>query len=349
MQDKLFFNPGPNERQAVAHLRQVFSKELAEHPRINTHWYLLRFYRARQGKMPKVEKMFKDYLEWRNSEIARNVDKYDKHTFDALKKIHIRGTYGTTKDNLPLVIERIDKTDIPAFLDPEFNEIRKDYFFDLYEKTLHISFPMASQHAGKRIDSFFVIYDLKGVNFAKLFNSNFKKYVKFLIGLVQANYPEILSKFFIINASSSFLFIWNIMKWWLDKVTRAKIEVCKGIPLDKLEKYIDINQIPDFLGGKCTEKLSDNHGPWKEMFDRSYEIKSFDLEDMTPRYQYFMTKDEYEEIERKNSTKGNQDQAKESNKLTTEMDMSYGFNTEGGIGEIRTLNVRIKNHSLTNI
>lgn len=29
-------------------------------------------------------------------------------------------------------------------------------------------------------------------------------------------------------------------------------------------KHIDEENIPDFLGGKCTQKLEDDYGPWKE-------------------------------------------------------------------------------------
>ena len=207
MQDKLFFNPNQEERKAVSHLRRVFAKELERHPRINTHWYLLRFVRARQWKMKKVEKMFNEYLEWRDAEVVRNIDQYTKEDLAPITDVHVRGIYGTTKEGLPIAIERINQTDIQAFLNPELDDLRKDYFFNMYERFLHIVYPMASVKKGKCVDGLFVIYDLKGVNFSKIFNSNFKKYIKFLIGLVQSNYPEILSKMFIVNASSSFVFI----------------------------------------------------------------------------------------------------------------------------------------------
>ena len=68
----------------------------------------------------------------------------------------------------------------------------------------------------------------------------------------------------IINAPWSFSAAWKVIKGWLDERTRSKIHIISGDPLPTLLKYIDIEQIPSFLGGRCTRTLLEDHGPWED-------------------------------------------------------------------------------------
>lgn len=66
------------------------------------------------------------------------------------------------------------------------------------------------------------------------------------------------------NAPWSFTAVWSIVKGWLDEKTRQKIQMVGSKPTKELLKYIDEEQIPDFLGGKCTRLLEEDHGPWTD-------------------------------------------------------------------------------------
>lgn len=68
----------------------------------------------------------------------------------------------------------------------------------------------------------------------------------------------------ICNAPWVFTGIWAIVKGFLDEKTRKKIQMVGGGYKKELLKYIDENQLADFLGGKNTAKLIDNAGPWSE-------------------------------------------------------------------------------------
>ena len=292
-------NPSVKEKEAIRHLRNVFKNELEMNPEINTAWYLLRFYRARGGNLDKVEDMLKEFFEWRNGMKKRNVQLRPKEDFDEIKKIHARGLYGTDKAGRPVSIDLLHQTDLIAFLSPKFDDIREDYIYMMKERSLHITLPIASKQANRRIDSIFLIYDMKGVDISKLFDSKFKEFVRFLIRTAQSNYPEILGKMFIINASFSFRMTWNVIKLWMNKVTRDKIEVHAGCPLDKLAQYMDKDKIPSFLGGPCQIPLSDNHGPWKPYLEEAFQNKSFFLNDREPEYEYFYTKEEKKKVLKK--------------------------------------------------
>ena len=88
--------------------------------------------------------------------------------------------------------------------------------------------------------------------------------LKTTISIGESNYPECLGVTFIVNTSWTFSSIWSMIKGWLDENTRKKVHILSGDPIPTLTKYIDIDQIPDFLGGNCKRPLSDDHGPWDD-------------------------------------------------------------------------------------
>jgi len=80
----------------------------------------------------------------------------------------------------------------------------------------------------------------------------------------QNNYPETLGKTLIINAPTVFRAIWGIVKPMLDPRTQAKIEVCPSDYLPVLQKWIDTDSIPAYLGGRSAGSLIDDIGPWND-------------------------------------------------------------------------------------
>lgn len=73
----------------------------------------------------------------------------------------------------------------------------------------------------------------------------------------------------IINAPSSFAFIWNAVKPWLAKETVAKVDILGSNYQNVLLNLVDEENLPSLLGGKCTcDHEGGCHlsgaGPWKE-------------------------------------------------------------------------------------
>jgi len=86
--------------------------------------------------------------------------------------------------------------------------------------------------------------------------------VKYASKISQDNYPEQLGQMMVVNAPWGFSSIWSIVSAWLDEKTREKIQI-KGSDYTKsLLKYVDEDQLPEWLGGKCTAPLEDDFGPW---------------------------------------------------------------------------------------
>ena len=94
--------------------------------------------------------------------------------------------------------------------------------------------------------------------------------------LGQNRYPEIMGKFYIINAPWAFSAVWAIIKPWLDEVTVSKIDIIGAGYRDKLLAQIPAENLPKDLGGTCECEgpggcsMSDA-GPWKEEEDKEEE------------------------------------------------------------------------------
>lgn len=291
-------NTTPQQDKVVEDLRASLSSELARYPEINTKWSLLRFCRARNFDINKTKAMLKSFIKWRDERDMHRISSRDYSDFANIVQNHESGRYGVDKQGRPFIIERLGLSNTKAIMTLNDKQTIEDYFIQLYERSVFIEFPLASQQAGRRIDETFIVLDLKNVQVTKVFDSKFKEFLKFLTVLSQDYYPEILGRMFIVNAPFLFKGIWSIVKLWLDQKTKSKIEMHSDVPLKKLQEYVDVDQLPDFLKGTCTRPIKDNYGPWKEAIEESKKRRSFFLKDRTPEYTYF-----YEEGERRELAK----------------------------------------------
>ena len=60
-----------------------------------------------------------------------------------------------------------------------------------------------------------------------------------------------LGDLFVINAPWVFPVIWNIVKGWIDPVTRSKIHIIKGDPSARLLESISAENLPAEMGGSA--------------------------------------------------------------------------------------------------
>jgi hypothetical protein len=93
--------------------------------------------------------------------------------------------------------------------------------------------------------------------------------IRQITNISQNYYPESLAKMFIINSPFLFNSVWNMIKPLLDEVTVHKIYVLSSNYEKKLLEFIDEENLPAALGGKCscqgTCEKSDS-GPWHEKY-----------------------------------------------------------------------------------
>jgi CRAL/TRIO domain len=125
--------------------------------------------------------------------------------------------------------------------------------------------PAASRAVGHPVETFCTILDLQGVTLSNFYRV--KDYVMAAARIGQDRYPEIMGKFYIINAPWAFTAVWSMIKGWLDEVTVNKIDILNTSYKDKLLAQIPVENLPKDFGGSCECaggcSLS-NAGPWED-------------------------------------------------------------------------------------
>lgn len=280
--------------KCITKLREHFKKELNEFPEFNTRWCLMKFCIARNFDHPKVELMLRNMFEWRRKMDFQSIFDRDHSEYEEIAKIYASGFYNVDKVGRPIMIERLGATNMGELLKDKYTKLREDYFIQRVERQLYIQFPMASEHSKAPIDKIFMIMDLKGINSGMMFSSKFKNFLKYLAKFSQDFYPEMLGKMFIVNAPTVIKVIWSMVRMWIDKKTADKIEIHNNLPIKKLAEYIDLDNLPDFLGGTSKVPLSENPGPWKTETDLAIQNKSRFMADRRLEFKYFYVESDME-------------------------------------------------------
>ena len=124
--------------------------------------------------------------------------------------------------------------------------------------------PACSEAHGKLIETSLNIMDVSGISLRMLTKES-QKILKAVTGFTQDNYPEMMGNMIIINAPYIFKVIFNIVKPMLSPRTQSKIIVLGSRYMDKLLEYVDIDCIPEKIGGTSEYTIFDDVGPWSDL------------------------------------------------------------------------------------
>ena len=303
---------------------------LKKYPDFNTEWHLIRFLEARNWNIPKTQEMLDEYFKFRVDYDLEEVLSFDFTPFnDIIANNYNAGFCHTDKGGRPILYERVGESNTKVLLKSLSPRQIRYWYIRQLQRVLHIQFPICSARAGKRIDKMVLIYDFKGVNIMKIFDSDFKNFLKAMSQLGQDYYPEILHMLVMVNVSFIIKGVWNTVKYLLDKKTRDKIKIFSDNGRKTMLNYISEENLPDFMGGECTDDLREYPGPWKEELDASKERKEFFLKDRTPEYEYFYTEEERKLVSPPSTI----------NTTISEDDWDEGDTSKG---EIKTLMIKMK-------
>lgn len=228
--------------------------------------YLLRFLRARKFDLEKSLEMFTKYINWRAEKKVDDIYHMDFSDVHNAKQYYPHLWFRTDKLGRPIFIERLGKLKFDKLTEEVAIERLELHFIQDYERLLNDMFPACSKVKGEPVTNTCYIMDLKGVS-AKMFSNKVWDLLKVASKIGQDYYPEILGHMFIVNTPMFFYGMWNIIKVFVDEKTRGKIHILGSNYKKDLLKYIDENDLPDFLGGKVTveeygEHFNHEQGPW---------------------------------------------------------------------------------------
>lgn len=220
----------------VAAMRKEFGEEIADWSDLQVTKFLI----ARKYDYPKVIIMIKDHLKWR----AEFQPSHDEAFPPEMGDEYPTGFGdGVDREGNLLYFERpgnggkvhpkdyVAKFGIPRIM-------------RWHACGMETGRHKVSQHpTAKRVTT---IIDLKDMGDT---DSKVREFGKGIAKIDQDNYPEHLNKLFIINASTSFVILWKILRVFVDDRTKNKIHILGKDYPSIIEQQIERKYWPSFIGG----------------------------------------------------------------------------------------------------
>ncbi|KAH7928390.1 CRAL/TRIO domain-containing protein [Leucogyrophana mollusca] len=240
---------------------------------------LLRFLRARKFDLNESKKMIQNCQHWRQTvggvgidQLYQNLDPYDYPGREEVFKswsmyFHKYHRQQTDKKGRPLNIQFFGGLNLPELYKHVTPEKHWEAIVVNADSLTREVLPAASRAAGRPIEHAFVIVDLKGFGLSQFWQV--KSLARDSFQISQDYFPETMGQLAIVNAPSSFTFIWGIIKPWLSKETVAKVDILGSDYQKVLLDLVDAENLPAVLGGKCNCENDggcdlSGAGPWMD-------------------------------------------------------------------------------------
>jgi hypothetical protein len=253
------------QQHALDTIRKELQDEGAFVPERLDDAALLRFLRARRFDVPKAKEMLLSAEQWRKEiKLDELVETFEFKEREEVNKYYPQYYHKNDKDGRPVYIEQLGKLDIKALYAITSQDRLLKRLICEYERSTRTRMPASAIAAGHPVETFCTILDLQGVSLSNFYRV--KDYVLEASKIGQDRYPEIMGKFYIINAPWAFSAVWSLIKPWLDEVTVSKIDIVGGAYKEKLLAQIPAENLPKDFGGTCECpggcSMSDA-GPWR--------------------------------------------------------------------------------------
>lgn len=226
-------------------------------------YYIRRFLRARQHDLEKARHMYADHVKWRKEfDVAGIVKDFNFHERDLFLTLYPQGYHKTDKLGRPIYIQHLGAINMKRLNEITNEDRMLKFHIQEYERCMNYIMPACSKTVGRHIEQTFAIIDVTGVGMSHI-SGQVKGLLSKITSVDQGNYPEMMGKTFIINAPGMFKIVWGIVKRFLDARTLTKIELVGTNYQASLLKYIDKDNLPEYLGGTSKATLLDDVGPWQ--------------------------------------------------------------------------------------
>ncbi|CAD7701982.1 unnamed protein product [Ostreobium quekettii] len=253
----------PEEQdKLVQQLRESLEARNAFDEEKHDYGMLLRFLRARDYDISRATRMMLDHLQWRQeNRVDQILDEFNFTEREEFLSTYPQGYHKTDKQGHPVYIQHLGNINLTRIREVTTEERMLKYHIQEYERCLKHIFPVCSKVWNRQIDSTFAVMDVKGIGFYHM-TKEVRNVLAMIMKVDSDNYPETLYHTCLINAPATFRAVWAVIKPMLNKRTQDKIEVCPKDYMPCLKKWIDEENIPEYLGGKSKGTLIDDVGPW---------------------------------------------------------------------------------------
>ncbi|GKD41695.1 phosphatidylinositol/phosphatidylcholine transfer protein SFH6-like protein [Tanacetum coccineum] len=256
------------EVESVDTLRQLLIADNLLPEILDDYQMMLRYLKASNFDIEDTKNMWINMLLWRKDFGTDTIlEDFKFSELDEVMKYFSQGYHGIDKEGRPVYIEILGQADPKKLMKVTTIERYVKHYVQEYERSLAIRFPACSIAAGRRVTLSTTIIDVHGVGLSSLT----KPVIELIRRLQQinTNYPDTLNQMFIINATSGFKMLWNVVQSFLEPKAKSKIYVLGTNFRSTLLEVIDASELPDFLGGSCNcaEQggcMRSNKGPWKD-------------------------------------------------------------------------------------
>jgi len=219
---------------------------------------IYRFLRGYQFEHEKASAALNAMLQFRKKynldevrvKVAKMTQKDFPHYTEVMKGYPHNIEHGVDKKGQPVGIERLGLTK-PALLTKlvSLDELLEYHLYHLEHKALLTA--ELTERKGVIMRNCKIV-ELGGLGAAHLSSVQGLKYLKTLLTVGQANYPEMAGNVYFVNAPFLLSALWTIVKPWFQPATLEKIRFLGNDYKTKLLEEIDADQLPTFLGGTCT-------------------------------------------------------------------------------------------------
>ena len=232
---------------------------------------LLRYLRANNFVIEKTISHIVSNLKWREEMLVTELLKDTPENILAVNSMdqitnffpHWHCGYDTT--GRPVIYKQYGDFDVAKLL--KVTSIDKMMKYHIWEQEACMDMCYRqSLKTGHIVETITAVIDVKGMSLSQV-TSDFLAIVKGIAKIDQAQYPETLGRFFIINTPSVFPLVWRGVKMFLDPVVASKIEIfgCKEAEWKKrLFEYIGESNLPENYGGLLPPLTASRH-PYEEV------------------------------------------------------------------------------------
>ena len=203
--------------------------------------------------------MLQEHLVWASTSIAGG----DETPLNIVQKVvDTEEELANWKKYFPYSVCGHDKEGCPIYWEEtgnitiNFHEGKKIFDQDdlvrrhilMQEYQVQVRLPHACEYFGKNVTQEIVVANLKGMLVMPDMVA-VNAFIRF-VQTDQANYPERLKSFFLINAPWYFTGIWALVTPFINEKTANKFHILGSDYMEELTKLIDISQIPKEWGGE---------------------------------------------------------------------------------------------------